>query len=124
MPRRFTTIVSFACISIPCASFAQQAPKQPAKDVVISPARLNDGFMGPMTCNDEGQVYRRPGGRGGSVMRVDKDGSTLLFTLPEPEQRVDVIAPAGTGLEVLNSHYSRDSGVSNECTASMATESC
>lgn len=114
MSRRLTVIVALACISIPWVCFAQQVTKQVAKDMVIPGATLNDGFMGPMTCNAEGQLYRRPEGRGGSVMRVDKDGSTLLFTLPEPEQRIGVIAPAGTGLAVLNSHYSPDTGITYE----------
>jgi hypothetical protein len=114
LPDRFTIIVVLACISIPCAAVAQQSNQQPTNDVVIRGATLNDRLMGPMTCNAEGQVYRRPEGRGLSVMRVDKDGSTQLFTLPESEVMVGVIAPAGTGLAVLNSHYSAAAGVTFE----------
>jgi hypothetical protein len=47
-------------------------------------------------------------------MRVDKDGSTLLFTLPEQEQSVGVIAPVGAGLAILNSHYSPPNSVTYE----------
>lgn len=100
--------------STPGAAVAKQSNPQSTNDVVIRGATLNDGFMGPMTCNAEGQVYRRPAGRGQSVMRVDKDGSTQLFTLPESELTVGVIAPAGMGLAVLNDHYSQSAGVTFE----------
>jgi hypothetical protein len=109
-PRQFTIIAVLTLISTPCAAVAQQSNPQSTNDVVIRGATLNDGLMGPMACNAEGQVYRRPAGRGLSVMRVDNDGSTQLFTLPVSERMVGVIAPAGTGLAVLNSHYSPAAG--------------
>jgi hypothetical protein len=112
-PHRLTIIAVLAYFPLSCAA-AQQSNPQTTNDVVIRGATLNDGLMGPMTCNADGQVYRRPSGRGVSVMRVDKDGSTLLFTLPEQEQSVGVIAPAGAGLAVLNSHYSPPTGVTYE----------
>ncbi|MGA8234453.1 MAG: hypothetical protein WB795_23455, partial [Candidatus Acidiferrales bacterium] len=66
----------------------------------------------PWTCNADGQLYERPGGRGLSVMRVARDGSTVLFTLPETENAVDLVAPASSGLAMLNWSYSRREGVS------------
>jgi hypothetical protein len=46
-------------------------------------------------------------------MRVAKDGSTLLFTLPEPEWSIDVFTPIATGLAVLNNRYTAAEGISN-----------
>ena len=104
---RFAVAIMLVGIGLPPPSRAQQI----TSDVVIPGATLNDGYMA-WICDSEGQLYRRPTGRGASIMRVAKDGSTLLFTLPEPETSIGVFAPARTGLTVLNSHYSRAEGVS------------
>jgi hypothetical protein len=91
--------------------------QQITSDVVISGASLGDGY-GWSVCDDEGRLYRpplsaRPGGQGVSLMRVAKDGSTLLFTLPEPGWSIGVFAPTATGLAVLNNRYSSADGISN-----------
>jgi hypothetical protein len=67
---------------------------------------MNDGYGGWPTCGVDGQVFRQPGaGDLTSVMRVSPDGSTMLFTLPE-QVDPDVIAAAGTGLNILSLVYS------------------
>jgi|SRR5580658_3380025 hypothetical protein len=115
MTSRFTIGVAlvFASISASPPSFAQQI----TSDVVISGASLNDGYW-TGTCDDDGQLYRRPlkarpGGHGVSLMRVAKDGSTLLFTLPEPEWSIEAFTPTATGLAVLNNRYTATEGVSS-----------
>ncbi|HEV3306491.1 MAG TPA: hypothetical protein VGZ91_08625 [Candidatus Sulfotelmatobacter sp.] len=80
--------------------------QQVTSDVVVQGASVNDGYGGWPTCGVDGQVYRHPsGGDLTSVMRVSPDGSTLLFRLPE-HVNPGVIAPAGTGLNILG-RYSR-----------------
>ena len=67
--------------------------RQVTSDVVVSGASLNDGYgVGDTVCGTDGQVYRPPMGRLASVMRVSKDGSTLVFALPA-EAWPDVFAP-------------------------------
>jgi hypothetical protein len=116
MTSRFTIAVAviFASISASHVSFGQQI----TSEVVISGASLNDGYWGSGTCDDDGQPYRRPlnarpGGQGVSLMRVAKDGSTLLFTLPEPEWSIGIFTPIATGLAVLNNRYTAAEGISN-----------
>lgn len=111
---RVAIAVVFASISATYPSFAQQI----TSDVVISGTSLNDGYAAGGTCDDDGQLYRRPinarpGGQGVSLMRVAKDGSTLLFTLPEPEWSIGVFTPTATGLAVLNDRYTAAEGISN-----------
>jgi hypothetical protein len=79
--------------------------QQITSDVVISGASMNDGY-GRSNCDEDGRLYRipmnaRPGGEPVSVMRVAKDGATLLFTLPRPDWSIQAIAPAVEGLVVL-----------------------
>lgn len=104
MSSRFAIAVLFASILPIHISYAQQV----TSDVVVSGASLNDGYgVGWNTCGVDGQVYRRPGnGHLTSVMRVALDGSTLIFALPD-EVWPDAVAPDGTGLNILSSHYSR-----------------
>jgi hypothetical protein len=81
---------------------ANGAAQQVTGDVVIQGASLNDGYGGPSACGADGQLYRSPsGGATRSVMRVSPDGSSLLFTLPG-DARPWVMAPAGTGLNILS----------------------
>lgn len=82
------------------ASFAQQI----TSDVVVSGASINDGYTNA-SCDEAGQLYRspinvRPDGRPVSVMRVGKDGSTVLFTLPQPDWSIQAMAPRADGLTV------------------------
>src|SRR5215472_9758656 len=112
MPDRFTTSVLLANIVLLNASFAQKAPCPPVStsqivsDVVVQGSSMNDGYGGWPVCGVGGQVYRKPdGGDRTSVMRVSRDGSTLLFSPPEHGYPV-VIAAAGSGLNVLSSVYS------------------
>lgn len=116
MTSRFAIAFALFFASFPTThpSFAQQI----TSDVVIPGAYLNDGYAGSGICDDDGQLYRRPmnarpGGNGVSLMRVAKDGSTQLFTLPEPEWSIGVFAPVATGLAVLNSRYTAAEGISN-----------
>ena len=115
MTPRFIVAIAIAVAGISATrpSFAQQI----TSDVVISGASLNDGYAGSI-CDDDGQLYRRPvnarpGGHEVSLMRVAKDGSTLLFTLPESEWPIDVFAPVATGLAALNNRYTAAEGISN-----------
>ena len=107
MTSRFllASTITFASFSATHPSFAQQI----TNEVVISGASLNDGYAGS-DCDDDGQLYRRPmsarpGGQDVSLMRVAKDGSTLLFTLPKPEWSIQVFAPIAAGLAVMTNSY-------------------
>lgn len=83
--------------------------RQVISDVVVSGASLNDAFGGgaATTCGVAGQVYRPPAiGRLTSIMRVSRDGSTLLFALPDETWPI-ANAPDETGLNVLAHHFSR-----------------
>jgi hypothetical protein len=110
-PRFIVAIaITIAGILATRPSFAQQI----TSDVVISGASLNDGYMGS-ECDDDGQLYRlpvstRPDGKGVSLMRVAKDGSTLLFTLPKPAWSIQAFAPVAVGLAVLVNPYDAASG--------------
>lgn len=102
--------LAFASILATHPSFAQQI----TSDVVIPGASLNDGYAGSV-CDDEGQLYRgpvsaRPGGQGVSLMRVAKDGSTLMFTLPKPEWSIQVFTPTVAGLAVLTNRFDAATG--------------
>jgi hypothetical protein len=93
-------VVAFASISA-ISSSAQQI----SSDVAISGATLNDGYQFA-ACDDDGQFYRRPTSprpwiQPTSLIRVAKDGSTLLFTLPKPEWAIEALAPTATGVAVL-----------------------
>jgi hypothetical protein len=107
MTSRFllASAITFASFSATHPSFAQQI----TNEVVISGASLNDGYAGS-DCDDDGQLYRRPistrpGRQDLSLMRVAKDGSTLLFTLPKPEWSIQVFAPIAAGLAVMTNPY-------------------
>src|SRR5215472_1963913 len=112
MPDRFTTSLLLANIVLLNASYAQKTPCPPVStaqivsDVVIQGASMNDGYGGWPVCGVDGQVYRKPG-RGDltSVMRVSRDGSTLLFSPPE-HVYPGVIAAAGSALNILSSVHS------------------
>jgi hypothetical protein len=104
MPSRFAIAAIFAFLAIHISS-AQQV----TSDVVVSNASLNDGYGGWSTCGVDGQVYRHPSGRLRSIMRVSRDGSTLLFTVPD-DVWPGTFAPAGTGLNILGSHVSQTEG--------------
>jgi hypothetical protein len=111
---RFIVAIAIAVAGISAIrpSFAQQI----TSDVVISGASLNDGYGGSH-CDEDGQLYRRPvnarpGRQGASLMRVAKDGSTLLFTLPKPEWSIEVFAPTAAGLAVLTNPYDPTAGSS------------
>ena len=112
MPGRFTICVVLAHLVLLGSSYAQKAPCPPVStaqivsDVVVQGASMKDGYGGWPTCGMDGQVYRHPGGGDlRSVMRVSRDGSTLLFTMPD-DVLPGLIARAGSGLNVLSSIYS------------------
>jgi hypothetical protein len=111
MPSRFAKLLLFvfACSSaIP--SFAQQI----IGDVVISGLTLKDDYMGPPTCDADGQLYRRPAsGRGTSIMKVARDGSTTIFGLAQESEPVDLFAPSPTGVVFLNSSYTAVEGITH-----------
>lgn len=97
-------------------SYAQQAccsplsTEQVIRDVVVSGASVNDGYVGWTTCGNEGQVYRHPGsGRLTSIQRVSPEGSTLIFSLPDNAYPA-AIAPAGKGLNILAGNFSQTEG--------------
>jgi hypothetical protein len=103
MRSRFIFVVAIAVASM--GVIYPSSGQQITSDVVISSASMNDGY-GNSNCDEDGQLYRipmnaRPGGEPVSVMRVAKDGSTLLFTLPRPDWSIQAIAPAAEGLVEL-----------------------
>lgn len=104
MPYRFlVTAVVLACMSSIHFSYAQQI----TSDVLVSWIGIQDGSASFM-CDTQGQAYRVPtidGHSDNSVMRVARDGSTLLFRLPDPWLRV--YASANPGLAVLSSASGR-----------------
>jgi hypothetical protein len=113
MTSRFAIAIGLASILVIYPSVAQQL----TSDVVISGASIKDGYMGG-SCDDEGHLYLRPvnarprpSGKAMSLLRVAKDGSTLLFTLPEPQWSIGVFAPTATGLSVLNNSYTAAEGI-------------
>jgi hypothetical protein len=102
MPPQPVFVLAVVLMSLSAASSTYS--QQITSDVVISGASLNDGY-GRSTCDEDGQIYRaptsaRPGGDV-SLMRVAKDGSTLLFTLPKPEWSIQVFGATASGLIVL-----------------------
>ncbi|MCU1308764.1 MAG: hypothetical protein JWN45_3459 [Acidobacteriaceae bacterium] len=90
-----------------CSTQAQQV----TSENVIQGAELNDGLRHLGLCDAQGQLYRQSGGRGRSVMRVARDGSTLVFTIPGPEGVMGVVAPAIPGLSVLDTGFSPTEGL-------------
>ena len=116
MPSRSAIALFLANLLPVHISYAQQVPCPPVSteqivsDVVVSGASVNDGYLGWTTCGTDGQVYRHPGGGHlTSIQRVSPDGSTLLFSLPDNVWPA-AIAPAGTGLNILASNFSRTEG--------------
>jgi hypothetical protein len=76
--------------------------QQTTSDVVVQGASLNDVNGGWPTCGADGQLYRGPsGGDSTSVMRVSRDGSTLLFRLPE-HAYPQAVAATNTGVNILS----------------------
>ena len=103
MRSRFILAIAIAVASM--GVIYPSSGQQITSDVVISGASMNDGY-GRSNCDEDGQLYRipmnaRPGGEPVSVMRVAKDGATLLFTLPRPDWSIQAISPAAEGLVVL-----------------------
>jgi hypothetical protein len=116
MPCRSTIALLLANILPVYISYAQQPPCPPVSteqvisDVVVSGASVNDGYGGWTTCGMDGQVYRHPGsGHLRSIQRVSPNGSTLIFSLPDNVWPA-AMAPAGTGLNILASNFSRTEG--------------
>ena len=115
MPARFTISLLLANVVLLSNSYAQQAACPPVStaqivsDVVVSGARVDDGYGGWTSCGVHGQVYRNSSGRLNSIQRVSPDGSTLVFGLPDDVWPA-TMAPAGSGLNVLTSQYSRTEG--------------
>ncbi len=69
--------------------------QQITSDVLVSGVGLEDGASG-FACDSKGQAYRMPiiGGRSdNSIMRISRDGSTLLFKFPA-EENLQTYAPA------------------------------
>jgi hypothetical protein len=97
----FAVAIAVASMGVIYPSSGQQI----TSDVVISSASMNDGY-GNSNCDGDGQLYRillnaRPSGEPVSVMRVAKDGATVLFTIPRPDWSIQTIAPTAEGLIVL-----------------------
>jgi len=100
MPSRLTvTLVFLACISSSHLSYGQQI----IGDVPVSWI----GHKGyPSQCDQEGRFLYRPDYRPEkddhqSVVRVNQDGSTSLFQIPDEKDRVSVFASADDGLVVV-----------------------
>jgi hypothetical protein len=78
-------------------------------DVAIPGASMNDGYMGWTTCGVDGQVFRHSGtGHLNSIMRVSRDGSTVVFSVPDGVTHA--ISPNGQGLNILSSRVSDTDG--------------
>jgi hypothetical protein len=101
MPFRFmiaSVILSLFIGAATQVAYAQQV----TSDVVIFGAGPNDGYVNPGLCDSEGQLYRRSHGRGAqSVMRVARDGSTVIFATPENEGLL-LVAPDSVGVTLLS----------------------
>jgi hypothetical protein len=93
MPSRLAIFVLFVNLSPVHLSHAQQV----TSEVVIPGASVNDGYqIGWTTCGIDGQLYRHPAdGHLRSVMRVARDGSTLIYALPD-EGFPMLLHPMGT----------------------------
>lgn len=116
MPCRSAIALLLANLLPVYIGYAQQLPCPPVSteqvisDVVVSGASVNDNYRGWTTCGTDAQVYRHPwSGHLTSIQRVSPDGSTLLFSLPDNVWPA-AIAPAGTGLNILASKFSRTEG--------------
>ena len=102
MPSRLTATLFFlACISSSHLSYGQQI----VGDVPVSWIGLG-GFS--YQCDQKGQVFYRPDYRNEkddhqSVVRVNRDGSTLLFQTPDERDWIAAFAPANNGLVVVAS---------------------
>lgn len=101
--RRAIAIVCLTLFSLSPVAYAQQV----ISDNVVSGAGLNDGYY-DWGCDAQGRLYRR-GNREGiraSVMRVARDGSTLVYRVPdagEPRNAkvLQAFSPLSTGLAIL-----------------------
>jgi hypothetical protein len=76
------------------------------RDVVVSGASSNDPYSVTARCEADGQVYRWASmqwNQPGSIMRVARDGSTVLFMLPQ-RATPGIFSATTDGLYVLSDH--------------------
>jgi hypothetical protein len=105
MSSRLPIAALFAAILAVPIGHAQQI----ASDVVISGASPDDGYGGAV-CGVDGQVYRYPrSSKVKSVMRVSRDGSTLLFPFAKDEWPM-AFASIDAGLNLLTLRDSKNEG--------------
>jgi hypothetical protein len=102
MKSRFSLVIAIAVAGL--GAVYPSSGQQITSDVVVSGASTKDGY-GNSNCDEDGELYRirmnaRPGGEPVSVMRVAKDGSTVLFTIPQPDWGIQAISPSADGLIV------------------------
>lgn len=88
-------------------SYAQKEPcppvgtEQVVREVVVSGAAFNDGYDGGI-CGIDGEIYRRrDNGRWTSVMRIARDGSTFLFTIPDNLSSAAIAPTSAGGLNII-----------------------
>jgi hypothetical protein len=105
---RIATLVLLAALSIHIGH-AQQI----TSDVEISGAGLNDGYFHGGQCDSQGRLYRPKYGHreASAIMRIARDGTTQIFTLPDSDMGLNAFAPTPSGLLVLINSYSRKDGV-------------
>jgi hypothetical protein len=102
MKLRFSLVIAMAFAGL--GAVYQSSGQQITSDIVVSGASTNDGY-GNSNCDEHGELYRirmnaRPGGEPVSVMRVAKDGSTVLIMIPQPDWGIQAISPSSDGLIV------------------------
>jgi hypothetical protein len=100
--------LAFLAILLVPVTYAQNT----SHDVVVSGASLNDPYGVTAMCGADGQVYRWTSGhpnQPNALMRVGRDGSSVLFMLPE-SARPEVIAATSDSLYVLSYHLWKGEG--------------
>lgn len=104
---RFSLLLALL-ILLAIISYAQNTNR----DVVVPGASVNDPYSVTSMCGGDGQVYRWTSGNPSqvnSVMRVGRDGSTVLFMLPQGADG-GVRAATSEGLYVLSHHHGKADG--------------
>jgi hypothetical protein len=108
MLSRLSFYFVFVSLFSTCLGEAQRA----SSDVVVSGASVNDPYSLTAMCGANGQVYRWTWGISShlnSVMRVARDGSTVLFMLPQ-DAHPEFMAAGTDGPYILSAHFWKGEG--------------